>query len=90
MLWSGPERGADEDAATIGLEFSDVSIGRVHHWGNGHKGVVREWFEVFCERKVLRVDSWRMLVGNGFKGFEKMALSRQDKGRAVEVKAFLN
>ncbi|NLF24331.1 MAG: Gfo/Idh/MocA family oxidoreductase [Deltaproteobacteria bacterium] len=78
------------DAATIGLEFSDGSIGSVHYFSNGHKGVVKERLEVFCEGKVLRVNNWREMEGFGFKGFEKMKLWRQDKGHSGAVRCFLD
>ncbi len=77
------------DTATIELGFADGSIGTVHYFANGHKGLPKERLEVFASGRVLQLDNFRSLTGLGWKGFDKLKLWRQDKGQAACVAAFL-
>ena len=80
---------ATRDTATITLEFEDGSIGTVHYFANGHRDIPKETLDVYCSGRVLRLDNFRRLTGAGWPKFKKKKLSRQDKGHAAEVAAFL-
>lgn len=83
----GPPR---TDKATITLRFADGSIGTVHYLGNGHKGYPKERLEVFCGGRIMQLDNFRKLRAWGWKGFSRMNLRRQDKGRDDCVNAFVS
>jgi len=77
------------DKASITLSFANGSIGTIHYFANGDKSFPKERLEVFCAGRVLQLDNFRKLTGFGWPGFKKMNLSRQDKGQANCVKAFV-
>ena len=78
-----------DDKATITIEFENGSFGTVHYLANGHRSFPKERVEVFCGGGVLQLDNFRSLHGFGWPGFKKMKLSRQDKGNAACVAAFI-
>jgi predicted dehydrogenase/threonine dehydrogenase-like Zn-dependent dehydrogenase len=78
-----------QDKMTILLEFSDGSTGAVHYLANGSKNFPKERVEVFSEGRVLVMDNFKLLRGYGWKGFNKLGLSRQDKGHNAEIAAFI-
>jgi predicted dehydrogenase/threonine dehydrogenase-like Zn-dependent dehydrogenase len=80
---------ATRDTATISLKFEDGSIGTVHYFANGHRGVAKESLDIYCAGRVLKLDNFRSLVGFGWPGFKKKKIARQDKGHAAEVAGFL-
>jgi predicted dehydrogenase len=61
----------------------------VNYFANGSKSYPKETLEIFSEGRVLRVDNFRKTTGFGFRGFRKFKTSRQDKGHAAEVAAFV-
>jgi predicted dehydrogenase/threonine dehydrogenase-like Zn-dependent dehydrogenase len=75
------------DTASIQLKFEDGSIGTIHYFANGHKGLAKERLEVFCEGKVARLDNFRSIEGHGWS--IKSPGGRQDKGHSSEVAAFV-
>jgi len=81
--------GAD-DTATISLGFGDGSIGTIHYFANGSRGVPKERLEVFASGGVLQLDNFRRLRGVGWPGFRRRNLSRQDKGQAACVRRFVD
>ena len=83
-------RGPSSDTVTITVTFTDGSIGTIHYFANGNKGVAKERLEVFCGGKVLQLDNFRNLIGHGWKGFNKMKLWAQDKGHNAEMKALVD
>ncbi len=84
-----PGVGIRDDKATITLEFADGSFGTIHYLANGHRSFPKERLEIFCGSGVLQIDNFRSLHGYGWSGFRKMKLSRQDKGNASCVAAFI-
>ncbi|MHB1126557.1 MAG: bi-domain-containing oxidoreductase [Bacillota bacterium] len=78
-----------DDKATITLTFADGSFGTVHYFANGHKSFPKERIEVFCGKRILALDNFRILKGYGWPGFKSMRLLRQDKGHSSEIEAFL-
>ncbi|MDB4229133.1 bi-domain-containing oxidoreductase [Paracoccaceae bacterium] len=72
-----------EDKASISLTFEDGSMGSIHYFSNGGKSFPKERIEVFCDNAVLQLDNFRKLRGFGWKGFNKMNLWSQDKGRKI-------
>lgn len=79
-----------EDKASITLSFEDGSIGTIHYFANGGKAFPKERIEVFANDAVLQLDNFRKLTGFGWKGFNKMKLSNQDKGQKACSKAFID
>jgi predicted dehydrogenase/threonine dehydrogenase-like Zn-dependent dehydrogenase len=75
------------DTASIQLKFEDGSIGTIHYFANGHKGLAKERLEVFCEGKVASLDNFRSIEGHGWS--IKSPGGRQDKGHSSEVAAFV-
>jgi predicted dehydrogenase/threonine dehydrogenase-like Zn-dependent dehydrogenase len=75
------------DTATIQLKFEDGSIGTIHYFANGHKGVAKERLEIFCEGKIACLDNFRSVEGHGWT--IKSPSGRQDKGHQNEVHAFI-
>ena len=80
--------GSLRDTATIQLAFENGSIGTIHYFANGHKGLAKERLEVFCEGKVAKLDNFRSVEGHGWSF--KVPGGRQDKGHQEEVRAFIH
>jgi predicted dehydrogenase/threonine dehydrogenase-like Zn-dependent dehydrogenase len=80
---------ATADTATLLLEFQDGSIGTVHYLANGNKAFPKERLEVFAGGRILQLENFRKLTGNGWKGFTNMNLWRQDKGQKACAAAFV-
>jgi predicted dehydrogenase/threonine dehydrogenase-like Zn-dependent dehydrogenase len=76
------------DCVAINLSFEDGSIATIHYLANGSKDFPKERFEVFAGGKVAVCDNFRSsrLVGSK----EKFKTRGQDKGHAVELKAFVD
>ena len=78
-----------QDKMTVLLEFADGSTGVVHYLANGSMYFPKERVEVFSEGRILVLDNFKSLRGYGWKGFNKLGLSRQDKGHNAEIAAFI-
>lgn len=78
-----------DDVVTITLRFKDGSVGSIHYFANGHKGLAKERLEVFCGGKVLQLDNFRTLSAHGFSGLKTGRSLRQDKGHDAELLAFV-
>jgi predicted dehydrogenase len=78
------------DTVSISLAFEDGSIGTIHYFSNGHRGVAKERLEAFATGRVLALDNFRKLSGHGWPGFTRMNLWRQDKGHRACVAAFVH
>lgn len=76
------------DTATLTLAFADGSIGTIHYFANGHRGLPKERLELFCAGRVLVLDNFRRLTGYGWPGFRGQRALRQDKGQAGLCRAF--
>lgn len=79
-----------DDCATISLRFEDGSIGTINYFANGHKAVAKERLEVYCAGRYLVLDNFRQLRGQGWAGFKRMRLWRQDKGQRACADAFVS
>jgi len=78
-----------DDKAVLSLLFADGSMGTIHYLANGHRSFPKERLEVFCGGSVIQLDNFRSMVGFGWPGFSKAKLSRQDKGNAQCIAAFI-
>lgn len=78
-----------DDTVSLSLAFANGSIGTVHYFANGSKKFPKERLEVFCGGGILQLDNFRILNGFGWPGFNKMKLSRQDKGQTACAGAFI-
>jgi len=77
------------DTVSITLAFADGSIGTIHYFANGHRGMPKERLEVFAAGRVLTLDNFRKLTGYGWPAFTRMNLWRQDKGHRACVAEFV-
>ena len=77
------------DTVSLGLCFSDGSIGTVHYFANGNRSFPKERLEVFAGGRILQLDNFRKITGFGWPGFRKMRLFKQDKGQKACVEAFV-
>ena len=85
-------RGMDlqtRDTVTIGLDFSDGSLGSIHYFSNGHSSFPKERLEIFASGRILQLDNFRTLRGFGWPGFRRMRLWSQDKGQNRCAKSFI-
>jgi predicted dehydrogenase/threonine dehydrogenase-like Zn-dependent dehydrogenase len=78
-----------DDIVSSTLQFADGSLGTIHYLANGHKGFPKERLDIFCGGRVLSLDNFRVLGGNGWPGFRKQRLLRQDKGHAAGAARFV-
>lgn len=79
----------EDDTVAITLSFADGSWGTIHYLANGHRAFPKERVEVFCAGRILQLDNFRRLRGEGWKGFSSMNLWRQDKGQRQCAAAFV-
>ncbi|AMN46913.1 dehydrogenase [Steroidobacter denitrificans] len=77
------------DTALLALTFADGSVGTIHYVSSGHKSFPKERVEVFCARRVLQLDNFRVLKGWGWGKGVGMRLWRQDKGARAAVFQFI-
>lgn len=80
---------ATGDTVSLQLGFENGSIGTIHYFANGHRGLPKERLEVFSSGRVLCLDNFRRLEGFGFKGFRRQRLWNQDKGQRACAAAFV-
>lgn len=78
-----------DDKMAILLQFADGSIGSINYFSNGSSNYPKETLEVFSDRRVIRMENFRITRGYGFSGFRKFKTGRQDKGHNAEVAAFI-
>lgn len=80
----------DCDTVTVTVGYADGSLGTLHYFSNGDKGVGRERIEVHCDNSTAVLEDWRSLVFS--KGGKRQRTShriRQQKGFAQEIAAFI-
>jgi len=77
------------DSVSIGLRFSNGSIGTIHYFSQGHKSFPKERLEVFCDGKVMQLDNFKNLTFYGMPGGKGDRLMSQDKGHRGIVRAFV-
>ena len=72
------------DNLAVTLSFTDGSIANLLYLANGDKAVPKEFFEVFCEGAVARLNDFRVLELIR-KGKKQTLRSAQDKGHRKEL-----
>lgn len=77
-----------DDCVTISLSFADGSVATVHYLANGSKDFPKERIEVFAGGKVTVCDNFRF--SREFGGNRRLKTSKQNKGHAQELEAFLS
>lgn len=75
------------DCVSIQLTFADGSIATIAYLANGSKDFPKERIEVFAGGKVCVCENFRHSREVG--GKRKLKTSKQDKGHAAEIQAFL-
>jgi threonine dehydrogenase-like Zn-dependent dehydrogenase len=81
---------ANDDNASITINFADGSFGTINYFSNGSNAFPKEAINVFSGGKVLSLDNFRVLRGFGWKNFKTMRTWQQDKGQKNCVKSFLD
>jgi len=73
------------DNVAITLAFADGSIGNILYLANGDRSLPKEFYEIFCEGKVARLDDFRSLefFSNGSRTISKC---NGDKGHKRELR----
>nr|WP_245539053.1 hypothetical protein [Thioflavicoccus mobilis] len=89
-MGAAPGVAVTEDKAALLLGFADGSFGTIHYLANGAASFPKERIEVFCAGRVLQLDNFRRLIGDGWPGFKGLNLWRQDKGQKGCAAAFLD
>ncbi len=87
MVGEGPA--VRDDKMAITLSFTDGSIGVVNYFANGPKSYPKETLEVFSDRRVARLENFRVTRGYGFPRPGRFRTRRQDKGHQTEVRSFI-
>ena len=78
-----------QDTLTISLKFQNGSIGSIHYYANGSKGLAKEYVEVYAHGVTALLDDFRRLTIYGKKRPYRKKLMAQDKGQKDEVRRFL-
>jgi predicted dehydrogenase/threonine dehydrogenase-like Zn-dependent dehydrogenase len=73
------------DNISVTISFRDGSIANLLYLANGDRAVNKEYFEVFCEGKVARLDDFRELHLSA-RGKTERVKSKFDKGHNEEMK----
>lgn len=74
----------NRDNVAVTLTFADRSIANLLYLANGDPGVPKEYFEIFCEGAVARLEDFEVLqLTRGRK--TKRIRSRRDKGHRREI-----
>jgi predicted dehydrogenase/NADPH:quinone reductase-like Zn-dependent oxidoreductase len=77
------------DNCVISLTFDNGSVASISYFSGGNRGFAKETVSVFCEGKVLHLDNFRTLRGEGWKDLRKLRSFRQDKGQQAFISAFV-
>ena len=73
-----------DDNLTVTLTFADGSIATLLYLANGNKVIPKEYFEVFCEGKIARLEDFKTLELACGRKVEKFK-SASDKGHRREL-----
>lgn len=74
----------NQDNVSVILNYDDGSIANIIYLSNGDRAVSKEYFEVFCEGKIARLDDFRALHLSS-KGKTISSKCTQNKGHCREV-----
>ena len=72
------------DNVAVTLKFTDGSIANLLYLANGDRGVPKEFFEVFCQGGIARLDDFRILELSRNGKIRKLKAA-QDKGHRREL-----
>ena len=75
----------NRDNVSVTLNFRDGSIANLLYLANGDRSVNKEYFEIFCEGKIARLDDFRELHLSA-RGKTECVKSKFDKGHNEEMK----
>jgi predicted dehydrogenase/threonine dehydrogenase-like Zn-dependent dehydrogenase len=91
QVTSAADRRGDriDDVASIMLTFADGSIASIQYLSNGGKTFPKERIEAFFDGKTLQIDNWRRMRRFGIGGPLFSFGSRQDKGHAAQIAAWV-
>lgn len=74
----------NRDNVAILVSFTDGSVGNVLYLANGDKSLPKEYYEVFCENSVARLEDYRSL--ELFRGGKRQVIKcNRDKGHKNEL-----
>ena len=79
----------NQDNVVAVLSFEDGSVGNLLYLANGDPSVPKEFFEVFCEGAVARLDDFRTLELTRQRKTDR-ARGTQDKGHEKELELTIN
>jgi polar amino acid transport system substrate-binding protein len=77
------------DNLTAALSFADGSLANLVYLANGDRALPKEYYEVFCQGMVARLDNFRVLELFS-KGKSRRMKFTQDKGHGREVRRVLD
>jgi predicted dehydrogenase/threonine dehydrogenase-like Zn-dependent dehydrogenase len=77
------------DNVNATLHFSDGSLANLLYLANGDKAVAKEYFEVFCEGSVARLEDFRLLALTRC-GKSEQFKSKRDKGHHRQLELTLS
>jgi polar amino acid transport system substrate-binding protein len=78
----------NRDNVVVVVSFADGSVGNILYLANGDKSLPKEYYEVFCEGAVARLDDYRTL--ELFRGSKGQSIKcNRDKGHKKEVELTL-
>ncbi len=74
----------NRDNVTITISFADGSLANLLYLANGDKAVAKEYFEVFCQGSIARIDDFKTLSLSR-KGKTEVLKTSQNKGHRREI-----
>jgi predicted dehydrogenase/threonine dehydrogenase-like Zn-dependent dehydrogenase len=74
----------NRDNVTITISFTDGSLANLLYLANGDRCVAKEYFEVFCQGSIARIDDFKTLSLSR-KGKTQVFKTSQDKGHRREI-----
>ena len=80
----------EDDNVSIRLKFADGSLGVINYISNGHKDIPKEFLEIWCNGKVIKLDNFLRLKAYGWNGVKTKRLLKQNKGQHSAPQLFLN
>jgi predicted dehydrogenase/threonine dehydrogenase-like Zn-dependent dehydrogenase len=79
----------NRDNVAIMISFADGSVGNILYLANGDKALPKEYYEVFCEGAVARLEDYRSL--ELFRGGKRQHIKcNRDKGHKRELELTVN
>jgi predicted dehydrogenase/threonine dehydrogenase-like Zn-dependent dehydrogenase len=79
----------NRDNVAVVVSFADGSVGNLLYLANGDKSLPKEYYEVFCEGAVARLDDYRSL--ELFRGSKRQPIKcNRDKGHKKELELTVN